>query len=65
MVTEYGADRETKLCEVDANPDEVVRGLRSKKLMVQAGRKLGARRRSQTPKYSNIRVVDHREEPQT
>lgn len=57
MVQEYGSDREVELCQVDCNPDATVAGLKEKTLMVR--RTADARRRSKTPKYTNVRVVDH------
>jgi hypothetical protein len=57
MVTEYGADREIELCQLEGNPEPTVEGLKAKTLMVHlVGSK--SRRRSRIPKYTNIRVVD-------
>jgi hypothetical protein len=56
MVTEYGAARETELCQLDGNPYQTVAGLKAKTLMVHVGD--GSRRRTKIPKYTNIRVVD-------
>jgi len=62
MVTEYGADREVELCQLDGDPDPTVKGLQSKTLMVHTGQP-GKHRRTKIPKYSNIRVVDHQAVP--
>lgn len=56
MVTEYGAEKEVELCQIDSNPQHTVAGLEEKTLMV---RKNGNLRRTRMPKYSNIRVIDH------
>lgn len=62
MVTEYGADREVELCQLDGNPEPTVQGLKAKTLMVHTGQP-GRHRRTKIPKYMNIRVVDHQEVP--
>jgi len=51
MVTEYGADREVELCQLDGDPEP------AKTLMVHASGK-ESRRRTRIPKYMNIRVID-------
>jgi hypothetical protein len=58
MVTEYGADREIELCQLDGNPEPTIEGLKTKMLSVNGQ----SRRRIRVPKYSNIRIVDHQEE---
>ena len=60
MVTEYGADREVELCQLDGDPNPTVEGLKAKTLMVHNGQP-GRHRRTKTQKYTDIRVVDHQE----
>ena len=57
MVTEYGADREIELCQLDGNPEPTIAGLKAKTLMVHAVGS-SSRRRTRIPKYTNIRVLD-------
>lgn len=59
MVTEYGADRELELCQLDGDPEPTVAGIKAKTLMVHTGGP--SRRHTKIPKYINIRVVDHQE----
>lgn len=61
MVTEYGADREVELCQLDGDPEPTVLGLKAKTLMVHNG-KPGQHRRTKIQKYASIRVVDHQAE---
>jgi len=58
MVQEYGSDHEVELCQLDGDPNQTVEGLKAKTLMVHASGGNG-RRRTRTPKYMNIRVVDN------
>lgn len=57
MVTEYGSSTEVELCQVDANPENVVAGVRQKTLMVYGH---SNNKRSQIRKYNNVRIVDTR-----
>jgi hypothetical protein len=49
MVTEYGSDHEVLLCDVDANPQRIVDGLKGKRLKLRFGPK--ARRPSGIGRY--------------
>jgi len=59
MVQEFGADHEVELCQVDNNPGSVIAGLGQKTLMVRT--QSGGRRRTKTPRYTSVRIVDHHE----
>jgi hypothetical protein len=59
MVTEYGADREVELCQLDGDPAPTLEGLKAKTLMVGTGKPGKSRRRTKIQKYVNIRIVDH------
>lgn len=58
MVQEYGSNYEVELCQLDGDPKSTVLGLQAKTLMIRDG----IRRRSKTPKYTSIRVVDNQAE---
>jgi hypothetical protein len=51
IVREYGSDHDVTLVQVDSNPQAIVDGLRAKTLKI-------GKRRTQTPKYTSIRVVE-------
>ena len=51
VVREYGSDHDVALLHVDSNPQAVVDGLRAKTLTI-------GKRRTQTPKYTSIRIVE-------
>lgn len=36
MVTEFGSDREVELCQLDGNPQPIVKGLEAKTLMIRS-----------------------------
>lgn len=56
MVMEYGSDREVEFIQVDTNPENIVAGLRTKKLKVFKDNMQA--KRSRVQKYS-CRIVDH------
>ena len=51
IVREYGSDHDVTLLHVGSNPQAVVDGLRAKTLTI-------GKRRTQTPKYTSIQVVE-------
>ena len=51
IVREYGSDHDVTLVHVDSNPQAIVDGLRAKTLKI-------GKRRTQTPKYTSIRIVE-------
>lgn len=55
---QYQADHETVIVEVDANPEAVVAALKEKTLNVYAAP--GATRRSITPLYHSVRIVENK-----
>jgi hypothetical protein len=57
MVTEYGSDHEVLLCEVGANTQRIVDGLKAKRLRVGLSPK--SRRVSDIKRYDRIRIVDN------
>jgi hypothetical protein len=57
MVTEYGSDHEVLLCDVDANPQRIVDGLKAKRLKLRLGPR--ARRTSDIGRYDRIGIIDN------
>jgi hypothetical protein len=51
IVREYGSDHDVTLVRVGSNPQAIVEGLRAKSLTI-------GKRRTQTPKYTSIQVVE-------
>jgi hypothetical protein len=53
----YLSDREVPVCEVDKNPDEMVKALYGKTLRTWTGEP-GESKRSNISKYAALRIVD-------
>jgi hypothetical protein len=54
MVREYGSDQEVEACQIDGDPEPIVRGYQQKTLMVQLTN--NKRRRTKLPKYTTVRA---------
>jgi hypothetical protein len=57
LVTKYGADHQVRLCDVDSKPQQIVDGLKAKRLKVYLTPK--AKRLSDIKRYDRIRIIDN------
>ena len=58
-VREHGSDHDVELLEVDNDPDPLVHKLRSMTLTIKKSIFEGGRRKSEIPKYTNVRAVEN------
>jgi hypothetical protein len=57
-VREYQSDHDVELMQVNSSPQEVVRGLREKKLTIRHSIFQGGKT-SKVPKYTLVRIVEN------
>jgi hypothetical protein len=58
LVTECGANHEVRLCDVDSNPQQIVDGLKAKRLKVYLTPK-AKRGLSDIKRHDRIRIIDN------
>ena len=56
MVRQYLSDKETELCQCNANPEAVAEGARAKFLLISGGL---STRRIRVPKYEHVWIRDN------
>ena len=57
--TEYGADHEVELAQVDGNPQPVLDGLAAKTLIIKHSVLTNSKKQSKIRKYSWLRIVEN------